>query len=93
MSARICECGRSIILKSNRRRSRPRYRLIKGHELCRKCNESLKDRIWSRWTAERTRTALTNAAALRQPQRQHESAEDRAREREQTVQARTVWNN
>jgi hypothetical protein len=93
MSARICECGRSIILKSNRRRSRPRYRLIKGHELCRKCNESLKDRIWSRWTAERTRTALTNAAVLRQPQRQHESAEDRAREREQTVQARTVWNN
>ena len=60
MSPRICECGRSIVLESNRRRSRPRHRRIKGHELCRKCNESLKDRIWSRWTAERTRTALTS---------------------------------
>ena len=45
MSPRICECGRAIILRPNRRRSRPRYRRIKGHELCRKCNESLKDRI------------------------------------------------
>lgn len=63
MSPRICECGRAIILRPNRRRSRPRYRHIKGHELCRKCNESLKDRIWSRWTAERTRTAIATTGA------------------------------
>jgi hypothetical protein len=49
---RICECGRPIVVKSNRRRSRPGYRRRKAHELCRKCNESLKDRMWSRCGTE-----------------------------------------
>ena len=81
MSSRICECGRSIILKSNRRRSRPRYRRSKGHELCRKCNESLKDRIWSRWTAERTRTALrsTETAIAGHNEREEDLTRDRFR--------------
>jgi hypothetical protein len=44
---RICECGRPLIMKSSKRWSRRGYRWIKGHELCRKCNTSLKDRFWS----------------------------------------------
>jgi hypothetical protein len=58
MLPRICECGRSLIMRSNKRGSRHGYRRIKGHELCRKCNASLRDKMWSAWKNEQQRLNL-----------------------------------
>ncbi len=61
MLPRICECGRSIILQSNKKWSRRGYRRIKGHELCRKCHESLKDKFWTQRMDEQTKASETGS--------------------------------
>lgn len=73
MAPRLCECGRSLIMTSNKRWSRHGYRRIKGHELCRKCNASLRDRmrdrIWNAWKDERQRFNLRTEGEERPPER------------------------
>jgi len=65
MLPRICECGRSLIMTSNKKWSRHGYRRIKGHELCRKCNASLRDKIWSASKKERRRLNLNRTESPR----------------------------
>ena len=68
MIPRICECGRTLIMKSNKRWSRHGYRRIKGHDLCRKCNASLRDKVLSSLQNERWRRVNLN---LTEPSREN----------------------
>ena len=68
MPPRFCECGRALVMRSKKRWSRHGYRRIKGHDLCRKCNASLRDRMWSTWKNGQ-RPVVGNAAQPRQEEK------------------------